>query len=62
VQSVKEILDFAIDREQQAVDFYKKLSAMTPGKQLKKLMHTQKIWAFLLFIMLLSLAACTPVE
>jgi rubrerythrin len=38
VQSVKEIFDFAIDREQQAVDFYKKLSAMAPGKQSKKLL------------------------
>ena len=39
MQSVEEILDFAIAREQQAVDFYKKLSGMAPGKQLQELMR-----------------------
>jgi rubrerythrin len=39
VQSVEEILDFAIAREQQAVDFYKKLSAMAPSRQMQELMQ-----------------------
>jgi rubrerythrin len=38
VQSVEEILDFAISREQQAVDFYTRLSTIAPGKQLQELM------------------------
>jgi len=38
VQSVEEILDFAINREQQAVDFYTRLSTIAPGKQLQDLM------------------------
>ena len=39
MQSIKEILDYAIDREQQAVDFYTRLSGIAPGKQLKELMQ-----------------------
>ena len=39
MQSVEEVLDFAISREQQAVDFYTKLSTMAPGKQLQELMR-----------------------
>jgi len=39
VQSVEEILNFAIDRESEAVKFYKKLAAIAPGKQLQELMH-----------------------
>jgi len=39
VQSVEEVLDFAISREQQAVDFYTKLSTLAPGKQLQELMR-----------------------
>jgi len=38
VQSVEEVLDFAISREQQAVDFYTRLSSIAPGKQLQELM------------------------
>lgn len=38
MQTIEEILDFAISREQQAVDFYKKLSKLAPGKQLQDLM------------------------
>jgi len=38
VQSVEEVLDFAISREQQAVDFYTRLSTIAPGKQLQELM------------------------
>jgi len=38
VQSIEEILEFAIDREQQAVDFYTRLSSIAPGKQLQDLM------------------------
>lgn len=38
MQSVKEVLDFAISREQQAVDFYTRLSTIAPGKQLQELM------------------------
>ena len=38
MQSVEEILDFAISREQQAVDFYTRLSTIAPGKQLQELM------------------------
>ena len=38
MQSVEEILDFAINREQQAVDFYTRLSTIAPGKQLQDLM------------------------
>ena len=38
MQSVEEILDFAISREQQAVDFYTRLSSIAPGKQLQELM------------------------
>jgi len=38
VQSVEEILDFAISREQQAVDFYTRLSTIAPGKSLQDLM------------------------
>ena len=40
MQSVEEILDFAISREQQAVDFYTKLSAIAPGKELQELMRS----------------------
>jgi len=39
VQSVEEVLDFAISREQEAVDFYTKLSEIAPGKQLQDLMR-----------------------
>ncbi len=39
MQSVEEVLDFAISREQQAVDFYTKLSTIAPGKQLQELMR-----------------------
>lgn len=39
MQSIKEILDYAIDREQQAVEFYTKLSKMAPGSQLQELMR-----------------------
>jgi rubrerythrin len=39
VQSVEEVLDFAISREQQAVDFYTKLSTLAPGIQLQELMR-----------------------
>ena len=38
MQSVEEILNFAISREQQAVDFYTRLSTIAPGKQLQELM------------------------
>ena len=38
MQSVEEVLDFAISREQQAVDFYTRLSTIAPGKQLQELM------------------------
>ena len=38
MQSVEEVLDFAISREQQAVDFYTRLSSIAPGKQLQELM------------------------
>lgn len=38
MQSIEEILDFAIDREQQAVEFYTRLSTIAPGKQLQELM------------------------
>jgi len=39
VQTVEDILDFAIAREQQAVDFYTKLSVIAPGTQLQELMR-----------------------
>jgi len=39
VKSVEEVLDFAISREQQAVDFYTKLSLIAPGMQLQELMR-----------------------
>jgi len=39
VQSVEEVLDFAISREQEAVDFYTKLSKLAPGRQLQDLMR-----------------------
>jgi len=39
VKSVEEILDYAIAREQQAVEFYTKLSNMAPGSQLQQLMR-----------------------
>lgn len=38
MQTVEEILDFAISREHQAVEFYKKLAGLAPGKQLQELM------------------------
>ncbi len=38
MQSVEEVLDFAISREQQAVDFYTRLSTIAPGKPLQELM------------------------
>ena len=39
MHTIDEILDFAIIREQQAVDFYTKLAAIAPGKQLQALMQ-----------------------
>ena len=36
--SVEEVLEFAIILEQQAVDFYTRLSTIAPGKQLQELM------------------------
>jgi len=40
VQSVEEVLDFAISREQQAVDFYTKIADIAPGKLLQELMRS----------------------
>ena len=39
MKSVEEVLDYAISREQQAVDFYTRLSSMAPGQQLQELMR-----------------------
>jgi len=39
VQSVEEVLDYAIAREQQAVEFYTRLATIAPGKQLQEVMR-----------------------
>ena len=39
MKSVEEVLDFAISREQEAVDFYTRISTLAPGKQLQELMR-----------------------